>query len=335
MSIQLSFNHKIDGLGSVINLLSVLKSIEDEIIFNTTPQYRWISDLTQVLHIKNVQFIYKEIEKSESISNCDTAKFFCNYPLVNNQRNTKSNRIGISFFKKKSHALPKKLLEERNFYPFNRYISTEEIEQLTNKLKKDGYEIVDLDVLKDDDKDFFPSFRELADLLSTCSGVITYEGGVSHFSHCLKIPVILFPQRSCCSFHTRSIETENPGVDFNKYDPVQMLQSIQLDPKTYFLSSIDELLTSDGNKIEKIINELENENGNNIFLSKEVLEVRHSRTYTRKGWPSLNSYKNLEFQLQIDKELFTLNMTSDVFNLQRKSTNELKIGGLVKTNFLN
>jgi hypothetical protein len=130
-------------------------------------------------------------------------------------------------------------------FPRNKFQPIENYAEIFKLIKHSGYDVLTIDSKTISRKDKAWVIENL------CECVIGYEGGIAHLCHMLDTPFIMIPWQY------------NGGLE----------QLQHLDNKTYFLNSVHELLNwiGDNQILNKVIDDLNNEKGNNKFLSKEKL----------------------------------------------------------------
>lgn len=217
---------------------------------------------------------------SSSIVLSDYTKFFSPYIKFNKVRIKdqiipfhsastspyKKPMIGLAMYGKKEHVFDDGDLV-RNYFPFNRYYSMSEWTSIIKKIRKDfGYDVMTLDNIEE-----FP-MRILA-MATMCDAIVCYEGGMAHLAHTLGIPCFILPWKHNENQEPALLGYNKPGVLGGTNSPLYA-QAIHLDPRTYFLDSIDELLNWDilefCGQIEKLRN---NEGSNNIIFKEDKTDV--------------------------------------------------------------
>jgi hypothetical protein len=157
--------------------------------------------------------------------------------------NTKKDKkyIGIAGYQ------DSKIYENPGFvYPESKIYSIDEYSKIYKLIKTYGYEVITLD-----NKDV--SLEDKVHLISEyCECVIGYEGGTAHLCHMLNIPYIMLPWR----------------VTFDA-------KLLHLDEKTYFLDSLDHLLSWKKEDLDLCIKKLHNGNTNNeLVLNPDLIRNR-------------------------------------------------------------
>jgi hypothetical protein len=172
--------------------------------------------------------------------------------------------------------------EDYDKFPKNRHYTTEINSEIFNFLLKCGYDVINLD-------SFQISLEHKVFILNElCDAVVTYEGGLAHIAHVLKIPTIILPWRNG--------------------DRLQQ-HLLHLDVKSYFANSVDEVLSWTRDDIYEIIGKLDNNQTNNLFFNNPVqwdkdlnfVQVQLNNSW-QKYYPGLTDFeKNLIQKNILDK----------------------------------
>jgi hypothetical protein len=88
-----------------------------------------------------------------------------------------------------------------------------------------------------------------------CDAVICAEGGVAHLSHLLKIPCFILPWH-----HWIDGSVQSPYL-------IYATHNFHIDPCTWFLNSVEELLSWTGSQFNNKIDALYHGQGNNAYLA--------------------------------------------------------------------
>lgn len=164
-------------------------------------------------------------------------------------------------------------------WPNNRYWSLSEYSKIFELIKQAGYEVITLDnhSISLDDKVYW--------LNEYCEAVIGYEGGLCHLAHTLKIPAIILPWRP--------------------YETFLNIDSLHLDKRTYFVRSIEEILSWNKFTLQDIIEELYNEVTNNIFYTGKVTFARDFSEYriqhNNREYSMLSGVRKFEIDFWLNK----------------------------------
>jgi hypothetical protein len=132
-------------------------------------------------------------------------------------------------------------------FPNNRYYTATDYAGIFQLCKLAGYDVITLDT-------GFGSIADRVELLTNfCDCVIGYEGGMAHLCHSLHIPYIMLPWHS-------TLQGTVPVYP-------EFFQILHLDRRTYFLESIDEILSWTPAQLEHAIDQCYAEQGNNVFYT--------------------------------------------------------------------
>ena len=132
-----------------------------------------------------------------------------------------------------------------NEFPFSRYATQEQYNKIINIILKSGN---DLSTFHTDRY----SLEDKVNSLLQCRLVIGYEGGIAHLCHVLKIPFIMLPWSADGDGEPKLSYSE----DF-----------LHLDKRTWFLKSTEEISNCSISDIENYSSILNQELGNNYWLS--------------------------------------------------------------------
>jgi hypothetical protein len=249
-----TLEYDISGLavGTSIIILSMLLDSKKSIVLNAPSNYTVIRDLKRIFNIPDSQL---RIETKENLDDdiwpkcADRSKFFSPYLTADTvnlfgQQHTvgKKNKpcIGLATW-----DLQYEFAHEA--FPYNRLYPKEYWAEVFKLVQSTGYDIVTFNILDVSLEQKIWMMNEL------CDCVIGYDGGMGHVAHCLKVPNIILP------WHRNMDGT--PGSDDMFYSP----HRYQLDPKTYFLKSGDELLSYDPYRLRSLIESLHENRGNNLY----------------------------------------------------------------------
>lgn len=131
-------------------------------------------------------------------------------------------------------------------YPESKIYSIDTYSKIYKLIKSSGYEVMTLD-----SRDV--SLEDKVDLISNyCECVIGYEGGTAHLCHMLNIPYIMLPWR----------------VPFD-------FKLLHLDEKTFFLESVDQLMSWNKQDLKQCIDNLHcGKTNNELVLDSKLIENR-------------------------------------------------------------
>lgn len=143
-------------------------------------------------------------------------------------------------------------LHEYNFedpdskhFPHHRYYTLEQYTSIIELLKSIGFEVITVDSHQ------FTLEQKVYILNEMCSCMIGYEGGLHHLAHLLQLPSIVLPW---------------PNGQHNRF----LEHILHMDTRTYFPTSLDEVLSWNRSRFIDVIDSLCHRQGNNIFNNKEV-----------------------------------------------------------------
>lgn len=171
-------------------------------------------------------------------------------------------------------------------FPYNKTYPIEDNIKIFEFIKTLGYDIITIDSI---DIDKITKSHLIKDL---CECVIGYEGGAAHLCHMLEVPFFMLPWRI-------------------KDDPIPREQLLHLDKRTYFLENLDELLSWNKQKFQTVLTDLNDQRGNNYFLSR---------------------YKNISFkapmfQVESRSKLFDLEFSQDEKSFILENYTNFYLGG--------
>ena len=251
------------GLGTTIIILSTLLHSGLPITLRAPTEY---TALREIKHIFNISDKQLTIIDQEQITNDiwlkfrDYSKFFSPYFNVNNLT-LFDRQYSLSTQRKPCIALATWDLSHElanNAFPYNRLYSKEFWACIFQLVLSADYDVITLN--KQD-----ISIEEKVWMLNNhCDCVISYEGGICHLAHLLKIPTIIMP------WHHHE-DGSQPEVDIS-YVP----QKLHLDTKTYFVKSEQEILSWTPRDLCEVIQQLHFEKGNNVFFNNNLTINPHN-----------------------------------------------------------
>jgi hypothetical protein len=267
------------GIGTIIGFLSLLTHYEKEVIFKTDNDgFKLLSQLIRIYDLKNIQPVIQDSFKNiHKIS--DVSKIFSRYISPSNinlfgktipnsayQINRKKF-IGFSGYTNSNGAFTEKeWLEGYRGFPRNRQYSIESWAEIFKLTKIAGYDIITFDSF---DVNIETKIQMLQE---NCEAVIGYEGGIGHICHTLNIPFIMLPWRN--------VPFSDPDGEFPK-DRRHMEHFLHLDKKTYFLESLNELLSWNADKLNEVIDLLKVNQGNNKVLQSLYIFMNMNMTHVK------------------------------------------------------
>jgi len=255
------------GLGTTISLFSALFSTGMPVKFYTTEYgHNFIGMYKSLFGVPDniiTSVIEDPIVNSQFDNFTDTTKIFSKYPNYNSffykgqkydivESRPKKPFIALCCYNNNQHI---DQLNTDNVFPRNRTYPLSVYSTIFSLIKMAGYDVMVLDSID-------ISIPEKAFLLNEfCEALITYEGGVAHLAHILKIPTIILP------WHHFPSGKAIPEKDWNYFS--HKFARLHLDRKTYFCR-LDELLSLNRDSLDDMINLLKTNRGNNPLLSSGI-----------------------------------------------------------------
>lgn len=327
----MNFNYlpRLRGIGSSLSLLSLLNQLDVKVNLFNTHSNQLVREIYSVF-LNNESIDISDTKNDDPINELyysEVAKFFSKYPKNISNKSKYQKCIGISFFKDVI-GKSQRQIDEYPYWPNNRSYALETVDPLIHHLKTLGFKVIYLDSRKHDE-----TFADRVRMLKECCAVISYEGGNANLAHALEIPVIMW------YWHTTPhppdfLKANNQEDDIAKgyYDLEMWPEALHLDKKTKFIKHPDELLQLDRNGLLQIVNDLNDNKGNNYFLAQQQYNFTGMERVKRRGLPAkgLNDCLVLSHQFK-DREA-KLIMTEQEFLLAMNHMQEMKIGGVVPTN---
>lgn len=262
---------KFPGIGAQIILLSTLLDTKQKINIIHRQINKSFVDLVRIFNISPDKINFTIDATAPCDNNYlhrlnDCSKFFSPYLTYNTvnvlgqQVSLQTNRtmkryIAVCYANGDNGLPPGKNLS--NDPPFNRYHNKEFWINVVDLIISAGYEVITINTLTTslDDK--------IYQLVKFCDAVITYEGGIAHLAHCLKIPTIIMPWRT---------------TDFQDAKKIPYYEhSLHIDTRTWFLKDHTEILNYSVEDLRSKIDSLYNEAGNNFFLSNKCKLNKNTR----------------------------------------------------------
>lgn len=315
---------KFKGMGTNIGTLCRLLASEKKIrIITTNCWYDFFSIFKEKFNIENLELIMNNYTEDITYYDHmqDNDKFFCDYIKTGNRFQKKRPYIGLACTNGVGGDITPTICEfrvkDKIIYPRSKEYSAEHYGILFTKFKQWGYDIISLD-----NQDF--GLKDKINFIENeCHAVIGYEGGITHLAHMLNVPCLILPwHRDPAGRHlTDNIKYSgfpSPFSDmFTNYT-----QSIHLDSKTHFLNSFDQLMNFSQDEFDQIIEWLNNDISNNIFLQPDVDFIFNS-DLTR--WSYVNrKFSDTRYPTMNTSILFSEN--SRIFFLEHAKY--IKIGGI-------
>ena len=252
------------SFGDSILALSALNGLHRPITINITE--RCLPILEPIIKIFNLNNFQITIDTSNELANYDS--FGGNdgrnwtWNLLNQQRNNqtlryftpdtisvynqsfktnKPDRPCIAIATHNGRKFPQFREQQLDRLPFNKYYPKEYWQQVNQLVDNADYGVIIIDSLK------ITIEQKIFLLNEFCEALISYEGGLAHLAHILKIPTFILPW-------AHSI--------FPGQDTFQEVQSMHFDKKTWFLNSGDELLAWTTEQFMQKIRYLQKDMGN-------------------------------------------------------------------------
>lgn len=261
--LEINFTQTYSSLGASIANMSLLASAgipvrlivpeHSETLFNELAKIFNLD--SRLLKIKEKNFADPKLDAIFS----DGGKFFSPYfptDSITIAGNTypigqKKNKKFIAIAGSDNRMLTTKQPWPHEAFPYNKYSSLDFWNKIPNLAWLSDYEVISINSRN-------ISLEEKVFLLNEfCCAVIGYEGGLCHLAHLLKIPVIMLPWHN--------------SIHGNLSDDVHLnAQMLHLDKRTWFLNNEDEILAWNSKQLDSVIEQLENEQGNNIFYTADL-----------------------------------------------------------------
>jgi hypothetical protein len=267
------------GIGTIIGFLSLLTHYEKEVIFKTDNDgFNLLSQLIRIYDLKNIHPVIQDSFKNiDEIS--DVSKIFSRYispstinlfgKIIPNSacQINRKKFIGFAGYTNSNDVFTEKeWLEGDRGFPKNRQYSIESWAEIFKLTKLAGYDVITFDSLDINIETKIQMLQE------NCEAVIGYEGGIGHICHTLNIPFIMLPWRNGLF--------SDPDGEFRK-DRSYMEQFLHLDKKTYFLESLNELLSWNADKLNEVIDLLKVNRGNNKVLQSPYIFMNMNMIYIK------------------------------------------------------
>lgn len=265
-----------NGLGQVINLISLLKHVNSrnpELQFHVVFQIPaatkkedflyTLGDMIDAFLITNITYDadFEPKEGDIYLRSYDSSKVFSPYfnadfymkDGVKIERNYKrgKKKIALSMYSfSTANEVDSELDAGNRVFPYYRYYHFNEYQKIVELVMRAGYDIVTLNTRR--------SLVEVLDILNSCDALISYEGGIAHLAHVIELPCIILPWRA--------------DADMKEELHIQRPKVLHLDRKTYILDSIDEITGWDSAQLLDIIDKLYDERGNNELVGNAKVE---------------------------------------------------------------
>jgi hypothetical protein len=256
LKVDLNNDHSV-GLGDNLCLLSALTNIAPPIDLHVTNDHNTYDRLSQykrIFRIPDSQLVITPAKENGSFNNVGwpvklfTDYFKPNFISVNGQTiqtsTKKDNEKRCIAIAGAWEPDPKGL----NRWPWSRNRPLEHWGKIFQLVKSWGYEVITVD------HSFFSLEDKIELMAKHCKAIISYEGGMAHLAHMLKIPCFLVnwklpsPDTTLHTFHCEFVHRTN---------------------SVYLLRHDDEIFTWDVDRFNSIIQQLRQGHTNNRLVNGE------------------------------------------------------------------
>lgn len=253
------------GLGTAINVLSLINSLNDNVTIITNSRSSIYHQLLEVFPLKHISISFGNIS-DQALGSSDFSKVVSRYFSIPNLHNQAKNVIVLTRFNGQvTDDVPYEI--PNNAFPYNRYYSQSIYDHLAVIAKQAGYEVVTINHNR------MPLDELVRFLQIRCSAVIGYEGGIAHLAHVLEIPTITFP------WHHQT--DGKPLRDI--YDTPNESHLFHLDQRTYIPDNVSDLLNWSPDMLIHTIRQLEDGLGNNKYIGSYTVKKAHSQLWFCPG----------------------------------------------------
>lgn len=246
------------GLGTILCFLSILMHIKKPIVLKVDRHQLIYDEIKTILSIPDDKIIIKKDNhvRQESFVPDDHIKYFSPYikptelKLFGNSYPVRNHRrpcVALGVHNESLSTLPDPLPDT---FPYTRQYCLDDYSKIFKHFSQAGYDVVSLNSEK------ISLEQKIFILNETCDCVIAYEGGLAHLAHVLQIPCIILPWRYG--------PEGQPAAAY-------AAERYNLDRRSYFPKSIDELLSWSPQETSTKIDDLYQGRGNNLLLSNELL----------------------------------------------------------------
>lgn len=269
MSIE--YKIKTRGLGSNLCFLSLLLDTKKPVTLHVDKIYSYdlFSQIKEIFRIPDEQLLIlpADVQDDEDEMNfvTDSCKMFSPYididcvKIFNHvyslDREPNKPCIGVSCYNHAfGHFSNNEYKHNPKKFPRNRQYTIQENVKIFELIKKAGYDIISLD------SQYMSLENKIFAINRLCDCVIGYEGGMMHLAHILKVPTIILPWR----FLSGGSTAQKIHLDL-------LCQILHLDQRSFFLNSIDELLSWNSKHLRRKIDNLyDMKSGNNIYFKNST-----------------------------------------------------------------
>ena len=273
MTDRLVYHMRPDGLGIIIIELSTLLHTGKKIHAVVPTSNHMLYDFKRIFKISDEQLIITQDPNSiNDPASSDRMKDFSPYftadtvnlfgqdypvgvrnkPCVGLAMHHAGGNIGSNNFD------PLGETRELKDFPYNKFADYETYSRIIKLVTDAGYDVITLNSHRVNVE--YKTFL----LNNLCDFVIGYEGGAIQLAHTLKVPSIVLPWNAWFD----GWKTWRNG---NAWDPERIeAHNYHIDRRTYFLNSSEEICSWDRNKLQEIVDNLYQKQGNNIFFTDRV-----------------------------------------------------------------
>jgi hypothetical protein len=245
------------GLGTTIGFLSLLRHADQPVTIQATSSYTLLYDIKRVFNLDWLTVVADDALTNDLVATgqlSDSGKFYSPY-LSADTITAFGQQYVVGRQNKPCIGLATWDLQydwNNDNFPYNRLYTRDIWAKIFQLCQHAGYDVV---TLNSKDVDMEKKSWMMNEL---CDCVIGYEGGVAHLAHVLKIPTVILPWRTWSNDNDRS----NPPGNLRLIP-----HALHIDRRTYFLESVDELISWTPRELKNKIQQLYNNQGNNIFFT--------------------------------------------------------------------
>lgn len=249
------------GLGIAIIKMSLAMAIDGPVNFIVPDSANIAYELKKIFQIPDSKMIITvdpKYQRTDDILDSDelcvyTSYFYSHSILLDNRIHFTARKpkrcvaLAMHHGRGLGNDLPLKK------FPYNKFATQDEYNKIIEYLDSHGYSVITMNSPE-------LTVQEKTHLLNEyCDCLITYEGGVAHLAHLLNIPTIILPWK----YNDMGHPPIPPGIwyESHRYHP---------DRKTWFLKSVDELLSWSVPQFKEKIVSLYQDQGNNLLFGPTV-----------------------------------------------------------------
>lgn len=266
-TIRNRYNIRPAGLGIIIIQLSFLLAMRRPVTAVVANADNLVYDFKKIFKISDAQLTIEQgtdgFPDLESDELCTYAPYFSSDTITlfgQNFSTARKKKPCVALAMHHGNGLGEDL--PLKHMPFNKFATAEEYRWIFDWLTNAGYDVI---VMNRADVDVEQKIFLINEL---CEFVVGYEGGVAQLAHVLKVPAIILPWK----YNDMGHNPVYPGI---WYEP----HRYHVDPKTYFVNNINELLDLSRQDLDQLVERLYNDGGNNILfepgvtLNPDTLEI--------------------------------------------------------------